>query len=75
MVREVYFFTEMGYTAYSQAEARRYGYNNLMFPNDSKRTGRPCTVSAAGRGARSVHAIGRSLSWPSGCSTRSAWRP
>ena len=41
----------------------------------AKRTGRPCTVSAAGRGARSVHAIGRSLSWPSGCSTRSAWRP
>jgi hypothetical protein len=34
MVREVYFFTEMGYTAYSQAEARRYGYNNLMFPNE-----------------------------------------
>ena len=34
MVKEVYFFTEMGYTAYSQAEARRYGYNNLMFPNE-----------------------------------------
>ena len=34
MVREVYFFTEMGYTAYSQAEERRYGYNNLMFPNE-----------------------------------------
>jgi alkanesulfonate monooxygenase SsuD/methylene tetrahydromethanopterin reductase-like flavin-dependent oxidoreductase (luciferase family) len=34
MVNEVHFFTEMGYTAYSQAEARRYGYNNLMFPNE-----------------------------------------
>ncbi|MGH8057700.1 MAG: LLM class flavin-dependent oxidoreductase, partial [Candidatus Entotheonellia bacterium] len=33
MVKEVYFFTEMGYTAYSQDEARRHGYNNLMFPN------------------------------------------
>jgi alkanesulfonate monooxygenase SsuD/methylene tetrahydromethanopterin reductase-like flavin-dependent oxidoreductase (luciferase family) len=33
MVKEVYFFTEMGYTAYPQDEARRLGYNNLMFPN------------------------------------------
>jgi len=33
MVQEVYFFTEMGYTAYPQEEARRLGYNNLMFPN------------------------------------------
>ena len=30
MVKEVYFFTEMGYTAYPQDEARRRGYNNLM---------------------------------------------
>ena len=34
MVKEVYFFTEMGYTAYSQDDARRHGYNNLMFPNE-----------------------------------------
>ena len=33
MVQEVYFFTEMGYTAYPQDEARKLGYNNLMFPN------------------------------------------
>jgi len=33
MLKEVYFFTEMGYTAYPQDEARRHGYNNLMFPN------------------------------------------
>ena len=34
MVKEVYFFTEMGYTAYPQDEARRHGYNNLMFSNE-----------------------------------------
>ena len=34
MVKEVIFFTEMGYTAYPQEEARRHGYNNLMFPNE-----------------------------------------
>ncbi len=34
MVKEVYFFTEMGYTAYPQDEAQRRGYNNLMFPNE-----------------------------------------
>ena len=34
MVKEVYFFTEMGYTAYPQESARRRGYNNLMFPNE-----------------------------------------
>src|SRR3989442_11905363 len=34
MVKEVYFFTEMGFTAYPQDEARRRGYNNLMFPNE-----------------------------------------
>ena len=34
MVKEVYFFTEMGYTAYPQEEARKLGYNNLMFPNE-----------------------------------------
>ena len=34
MVKEVLFFTEMGYTAYPQEEAKRRGYNNLMFPNE-----------------------------------------
>jgi len=34
MVKDVYFFTEMGYTAYPQDEARRRGYNNLMLPNE-----------------------------------------
>jgi len=34
MVKEVYFFTEMGYTAYPQDEAKKAGYNNLMFPNE-----------------------------------------
>src|SRR6266508_6577231 len=34
MVKEVYFFTEMGYTAYPQEDARRRGHNNLMFPNE-----------------------------------------
>ncbi len=34
MVKEVMFFTEMGYTAYPQKEAIRRGYNNLMFPNE-----------------------------------------
>ena len=34
MVKEVYFFTEMGYTEYPQEEARRRGYNNFMFPNE-----------------------------------------
>jgi alkanesulfonate monooxygenase SsuD/methylene tetrahydromethanopterin reductase-like flavin-dependent oxidoreductase (luciferase family) len=33
MVKEVYFFTEMGYTAYPQEEAQQLGYTNLMFPN------------------------------------------
>ena len=37
MVKEVYFFTEMGYTDYSQDEAQRLGYNNLMFPNEQFR--------------------------------------
>ena len=35
MVKEVFFFTEMGYTAYSQEAAGRYGYTNLMFPNEN----------------------------------------
>ena len=35
MVKEVYFFTEMGYTAYSQETAASYGYTNLMFPNEN----------------------------------------
>ena len=34
MVKEVFFFTEMGYTAYSQEAAAEYGYTNLMFPNE-----------------------------------------
>jgi alkanesulfonate monooxygenase SsuD/methylene tetrahydromethanopterin reductase-like flavin-dependent oxidoreductase (luciferase family) len=34
MVKEVFFFTEMGYTAYSQDAAKKQGYNNLMFPNE-----------------------------------------
>lgn len=33
MVKEVFFFTEMGYTAYPQDEAIKRGFNNLMFPN------------------------------------------
>ena len=35
MVKEVFFFTEMGYSAYSQETAARYGYTNLMFPNEN----------------------------------------
>ena len=35
MVKEVFFFTEMGYTAYSQEKAASYGYTNLMFPNEN----------------------------------------
>ena len=34
MAREVLFFTEMGYTAYPQDQAKKLGYNNLMFPNE-----------------------------------------
>ena len=34
MVKEIYFFTEMGYTAYSQDHAGRCEYNNLTFPNE-----------------------------------------
>ena len=34
MAREVLFFTEMGYTACPQDQARELGYNNLMFPNE-----------------------------------------
>ena len=34
MNREFFFFTEMGYTAYDQDEAKQMGYNNLMFPNE-----------------------------------------
>ena len=34
MSREVLFFTEMGYTAYPQDQAKKLGYNNLMFPNE-----------------------------------------
>ena len=35
MVKEVFFFTEMGYTAYPQDVAQEYGYTNLMFPNEN----------------------------------------
>ena len=35
MVKEVFFFTEMGYTSYSQDVAASYGYTSLMFPNDN----------------------------------------
>ena len=35
MVKEVHFFTEMGYTAYSQEVAANYGYTSLMFPNEN----------------------------------------
>ena len=34
MEREFFFFTEMGYTAYPQDEAKEMGYNNLMVPNE-----------------------------------------
>ena len=34
MSREVLFFTEMGYTKYPQDQAKKLGYNNLMFPNE-----------------------------------------
>jgi alkanesulfonate monooxygenase SsuD/methylene tetrahydromethanopterin reductase-like flavin-dependent oxidoreductase (luciferase family) len=35
MLQEVFFFTEMGYTAYSQDVAAKYGYTSLMFPNEN----------------------------------------
>ncbi|MCH8744187.1 MAG: LLM class flavin-dependent oxidoreductase [Chloroflexi bacterium] len=35
MIKEVFFFTEMGYTGYSQKIAAEYGYTNLMFPNEN----------------------------------------
>ena len=35
MVQEVFFFTEMGYTAYPQDVAKSYGYTSLMFPNEN----------------------------------------
>ena len=44
MVKEVYFFTEMGYTAYPQDEAQKRGYNNLMFPNEHFSPGRAQTL-------------------------------
>ena len=34
MIKEVHFFTEMGYAAYDQEAAARYGYTSLMFPNE-----------------------------------------
>ena len=33
MVREVFFFTEMAYSAYPQDIAEKYGYTALMLPN------------------------------------------
>ena len=35
MVKEVHFFTEMAYSAYSQEAAKEAGYTNLMFPNEN----------------------------------------
>ena len=35
MIKEVFFFTEMAYTGYSQKVAAEYGYTNLMFPNEN----------------------------------------
>ena len=34
MIKEVHFFTEMGYSAYDQEAAGRYGYTSLLFPNE-----------------------------------------
>ena len=34
MVKDVHFFTEMAYSAYSQDRASQYGYTSLMLPND-----------------------------------------
>jgi len=34
LVKEVYFFTQMGYTAYPQDKAKEAGYSNLLFPNE-----------------------------------------
>ena len=34
MIKEVHFFTEMGYSAYDQEAAARYGYTSLLFPNE-----------------------------------------
>jgi alkanesulfonate monooxygenase SsuD/methylene tetrahydromethanopterin reductase-like flavin-dependent oxidoreductase (luciferase family) len=34
VVKEVFFFTEMGYTAYPQDKAKASGFSNLMFPNE-----------------------------------------
>ena len=34
MVKEVFFFNEMAYSAYPQDEAEKLGYTNLMFPNE-----------------------------------------
>ena len=33
LVKEVYFFTQMGYTAYPQDKAKEAGYSNLLFSN------------------------------------------
>ena len=34
MVKEAYFFTQMGYTAYPQDKAKEAGYSNLLFSNE-----------------------------------------
>ena len=34
MVKEVFFFNEMAYSAYPQEEAEKLGYTNLLFPNE-----------------------------------------
>ena len=33
MVKQVFFFTEMAYSAYPQDVAEQYGYTALMLPN------------------------------------------
>ena len=33
MQRQFFFFSEMGYNAYPEEEAQKYGYTSLMFPN------------------------------------------
>ena len=34
MVKEAFFFTQMGYTAYPQDKAKEAGYSNLLFSNE-----------------------------------------
>ncbi len=60
MEREVLFFTEMGYTAYPQDQARELGYNNLMFPNEHFNPERP--KSSTGCTSRSCNTAPRRVS-------------